>query len=236
MQLFIVQPNLKISDCDNCPSDSTLITKKHCYLKNLSNCKKIVHSLSSDEPEPSWCMAEKGPESCPSPTSPIIPTCPDSAEWPLCLPLQSINLTPSDFQNLDLNPDSKGEKEITSDILFKRLNIPKNLSQDEYKWLAVKYLQLISDISLLDYKYLKSFVKINKIIKKYFSKTEVSKNDEEIGFKCFNHEKKKFKKIEHFLILLLDLKKKFNSLYSDITIPEFNNGLKETYDANDDEQ
>lgn len=195
MELYIVKPNLEISDCENCPSEQTLISKKTDYLNLQKQCKELYNlninnkdnnNNNNKDNIPIWCIPSKN-------------------ENPYKLKIQSFNLLPQDY--------TKSDNSSNKNILDK-LSIPKLLTNFDGKWLALKFLQLNSDISLLQYKYLKSYTKITKLVKKFFSKPQISESDETEGFKQINNEMSKFKVYENLLSLLLELRKQFEKKYS----------------------
>ena len=207
MDFYIVKPNLQIADCEDCPSDSTLLSKKSAYLSLQKQCRKLSQMNGGDAEVPPWCRCKTPGHRSPSPSSeggdgedadPAIPS----------LPLQSITLAPQDYSKLEPRPDS---------LSLARLHLPNNISSLDGKWLALKYLQLNSDVALVRYKYLKSYAKIIRLLKKYFSKPQVSEyedySDSE-GFKQINDEMAKFKTFENILTLLVELKKKFHQRFS----------------------
>lgn len=201
MDIYIVKPNLEISNCENSPSNSTLLSKKSDYISLLQKCNRLCQINGGFEKIPKWCQIKS---SCHDKNS----KCHNVDE----LPLQSIVLDPQDYKKL----------EPKSDYSLSKLNIPNNISLVDGKWLALKYLQLDSDIALLRYKYLKSYAKITKLLKKYFSKPEISESEESEGLKQIDNEMSKFKALENILSMLLSLKVNFQNRFSDFesTTPE----------------
>lgn len=218
MDFYIVKPNLQIADCEDCPSDSTLLSKKSAYLSLQKQCRKLSQMNGGDAAVPAWCR-------CKSPGEPRSPSPADNDKGgrdagggqgqgqghgnPVAsLPLQSITLAPQDYSKLEPRPDA---------LSLARLDLPNNISSLDGKWLALKYLQLNSDVALVRYKYLKSYAKITRLLKKYFSKPQVSEyedySDSE-GFRQINDEMAKFKAFENVLTLLVELKKQFHQRFS----------------------
>ncbi|KAG0671280.1 hypothetical protein C6P42_003624, partial [Pichia californica] len=159
------------------------------YMKLFKQCAKLTelntsndHKKDNDSIEkdiPSWC---------------VVPN--NDNPYKLCL--QSLKLKPQDYTKLDPsihsdddnnnnnnnnnnknnNTDTNTTTSSTASSLLQRLAIPEDISLSDGKWLALKYLQINSDVALVQYKYLKSHIKITKIMKKYFSKPQVSEEDE----------------------------------------------------------
>lgn len=197
MDLYIVKPNLEIADCENCPSDSTLLAKKSAYLSLLKQCNKLSQMNGGEAQTPSWCR-------CHTNTAPGK-TGSKEDKAAACLSLQSITLTPQDYKKLEPRRES---------LSLARLDLPNNISAIDGKWLALKYLQLNSDVALMRYKYMKSYAKITKLLKKYFSKPQVSESEESEGLTQINDEMSKFRTFENILTLLLELKKQFHARFS----------------------
>jgi hypothetical protein len=228
MDLYIVKPNLEISKCDNCPTSKALLSKKSDYLSLLKKCNKLSELNGGNSHIPSWCHSPTIDNTLNSGLTlshfslPNLPSDDDNKDNnnknnndsededdndndnELNLPLQSIKLVPTDYTKSP-SPDS---------VSLSKLEIPLNITSIDGKWLALKYLQLTSDIALLRYKYLKSYTKINNLVKKYFSKPQVSEDEESSGCKLIDQEMSKFKKFENILTLLLDLKKKFKERFN----------------------
>ncbi|TID13524.1 hypothetical protein CANINC_004882 [Pichia inconspicua] len=241
MDVYFVKPNLQILSCDSCPTEENLVIKKTLYLSLLNKCSQLQQMSGSDSKLPSWCTNDPqtsndmtSSSSTPSveslnnmnmtrsPKTTATPKCflkhmlndsqnnrKDPSLDILTFPLQSVKLTPEDCYR---------KNKITDTIFFTRLNLPTNISSADRKWLALKYLQLSADVALLQYKYLKSYTKINKLVKKYFSKPQISESEEANGFRCISYEMDKFKSLENVLTFLTHLQDKFQTHFSNINI------------------
>lgn len=239
MDLYIVKPNLEILNCENSPTEETLISKKSNYLQLQKKCKHLAELNGGENISPPWCKGNDGGvviggEGSPSSTG--TGKAQDKIEASgsgesndsnesdtnhghthtrhhnrsVVLPLQSVALAPEDYTKL--HPD-------TDSISLSKLNIPTHLSLVDGKWLALKYMQLSSDVALLRYKYMKSYAKINRLVQKYFSKPQVSQDDETKGFKEINEEMGKFKIYENILSILVKLKKQFKEKFAGFNLP-----------------
>lgn len=278
MNIYIVKPDLHITDCDDTPTNSTLLSKKTDYLQSKNNCDKFLKTLVQTNPAspdtnsnsssntntdtktdtnqvsssiniiqtssqssndnnntndknicsvnpdiasiPRWCIANTDKldftnntdidsQSMASSISGSYSTCNDEIKPPPTkhFQLQSFSLDSNSYKDSDQIPNNEN-------TLLSYLKIPNGVClQTHGKWLTLKYLQILSDISLLRYKYLKSYSKLNKIIKKYFSKAVITESDEENGFKEFDIENESFKKLEHTLNLLIAIKKAFENKF-----------------------
>lgn len=61
VQLFVVHPNLELSNCDSIPTDKTIKSKKLNYLSNLNEYNKIIKNLFNDSSIstiPNWCLTK----------------------------------------------------------------------------------------------------------------------------------------------------------------------------------
>lgn len=227
MNVYIVQPNLEITNCENCPSEETLLSKKADYLANLNKCEKL-EQLNGMEHVPSWCVSSSRSEVS-SDSDDVQGHTHSNKHKHKRNHLHNHNHnhnhnhkpasdTDLDFQLQSFHPETGDYSKLDNDAAdapLSKLGIPPKVESQDGKWLALKYLQLNTDISLLQYKYLKCYVKINKIVQKWFSKPQITENDEQTGYKLINHEMDKFHKLENLLKLLLNLRLKFQAKYKD---------------------
>lgn len=200
MDVYFVKPNLEISNCDNCPNNNTLVCKKAYYLSLLKKCTKLSELNGGDSQIPNWCNGKFHDEKEDTEDEDT-----EDSENILTLPIQSFKLTIDDYTNpLD--------KDNIPPLLYK-LQIPSKLTPNDGKWLALKYLQLTSDIALVRYKYTKCYTKINKMISKYFSKPDLSLAEEKKGTKLVDKKLKRFRNLENLLNMLLELKNQFEKTF-----------------------
>ncbi|OWB70637.1 hypothetical protein B5S31_g316 [[Candida] boidinii] len=61
VQLYVVHPNLELSNCDSIPTDKTIKSKKLNYLSNLNEYNKLIKNLFNDSSIstiPNWCLTK----------------------------------------------------------------------------------------------------------------------------------------------------------------------------------
>ncbi|VEU20924.1 DEKNAAC101889 [Brettanomyces naardenensis] len=259
MQLFVVHPNLEVSDCDSSPTAETINVKKQSYLHNLKKYRKLIQRLSSDpsvKEIPDWCLTrdtesnisevllnnsaaftfdseeQQQTEEATSVTSDEADDAHEESQHrrssSACfaqrleainrvedLPIETIQITsenqlPFKETNGDRKPD--GSRVY---YLLPQLNLPENAPlTPRYKdFLALKYFQLTTDLSLVEFKYIQIYSKINKIIKKYFSTPELTPEIEDEGFSKVNIEMELFRKLENVLVRLRRLKTEFEDKF-----------------------
>jgi hypothetical protein len=155
----------------------------------------------------------------------------------LQLPLQSITLTEEDLKGSSnyttsttagssINTASSSSTSTsTSHDPLERLGIPIGITPSERdgKWLAFKYMQILSDIALVRYKYLKSNAKVNTLAQKYLcsSRTDIEPNADddaamEEGLAVVSAESNKCSALEHVLCTLLDVCTAFEKHFRDV--------------------
>lgn len=235
MDVYFVKPNLQILSCDSCPTEENLVSKKSVYLSLLDKCSQLQQISEHESAIPTWCTNESedssdlsSGSSTPSIESLNTLNAKKSSPESLTIEKQSSkgsrhndnkdavsDILNFPLQSLKLSPeDCYRETRITDSLLLTKLNLPSEISSTDNKWIALKYLQLSTDVALLQYKYLKSYTKINKLVKKYFSKPDISESQEAKGFKCISYEMNKFKSLENVLTLLLRLQEQFQTRFS----------------------
>lgn len=238
---------------DSCPSETTLLSKKYTYMALLHKCKKLLEMNGGAKAAPRWCenlhMPEESNDKCPSHNRKHSHshshshtnehcTATDNSEDAireqiLQLPLQSITLTDEDLKgssNYTTNTTAgsninTASSSSTSHDPLERLGIPIGITPSERdgKWLAFKYMQILSDIALVRYKYLKSNAKVNTLAQKYLcsSRTDIEPNAEddaamEEGLVVVSAESNKCSKLEHVLCTLLDVCTAFEKHFRDV--------------------
>lgn len=131
------------------------------------------------------------------------------------LPIEVIKLTDNDKLPFK---KSKGDKHPDGSLvtyMLQRIKLPteKHNSSNCRAFLMVKYLGISTDILLVEYKYVQIYSRMNSIIKKYFSKPELTAEMEEEGFEKVNKQMDFFKKLENVLVRLRRLKAEFEDAY-----------------------
>ncbi|KAH3661539.1 hypothetical protein OGAPHI_006387 [Ogataea philodendri] len=223
VQLFVVHPDLQVSDCNDCPSQNSLDKKKGEYIKNLKYYKRLTAKLSHNADVaqvPNYCLTRNteqnvndiihSAEKMDDGSDDDKPTLDDVHELSH-LPLSSMQISEDDFTK-------QGTTRVDSMSLEEKLELPANLDsrsmdEDTNNFLALKYLQIITDLSLVEYKYLQSYSKINESIKKYFSMPELTSDLEEEGCTVVSNEMEFFKKLELLLKRSRELKSQFEEKY-----------------------
>lgn len=215
MDVYFVKPNLEISNCENCPNQTTLVSKKAHYLSLLKKCTQLSELNGGDSQIPNWCnhISTKEDDDTDDEIDEEVDdndknndnNNENDDEEILVLPIQSFNPTVTDYTK-------PIDKENAPSVLYK-LQIPTKPTPMDGKWLALKYLQITSDIALVRYKYLKSYTKVNKLVCKYFSKPDLSLAEEQKGTQVVDTEMKRFRELENLLNLLLELKKQFEGTF-----------------------
>lgn len=123
------------------------------------------------------------------------------------LPLESIEITDSELVEF-----KGGDRPVTEHLLLDRLNMPPNASSD---LLGIKLLQLNTDISLVEFKYIQVYSQINQTIKKYFAAPELTPEMEEEGYTAVDRQMSFFRKLEFLLIRLRRILEEFLDCYGD---------------------
>ncbi|QPG73318.1 hypothetical protein FOA43_000628 [Brettanomyces nanus] len=255
MQIFMVHPNLEVSDCDSAPSAATINDKKQTYLHNLRRFRKLIHRLSHDDSVktiPDWCLTRdtennvteiirrnsgestfdtqqhaftdpesdssdgidnhgKSPSMCSAKKLESINTVED-------LPIETVQITDEDQLPFK---EAKGDRYPDGSrvyYLLDRMNLPKvtTMTPDFKNFLALKYFQLTTDLSLVEFKYIEIYSKINKIIKEYFSKPELTPEIEDEGFSKVNVQMDLFRKLENVLVRLRRLRLEFEDRFGEL--------------------
>ncbi|QOU23048.1 hypothetical protein BRETT_003239 [Brettanomyces bruxellensis] len=131
------------------------------------------------------------------------------------LPIETIRLNDEDQLPFKKNKGDKNSDGSLIIYMLQRINLPKKAKEGQnYRvFLVVKYLEISTDVLLVEYKYIQVYSRMNEIIRKYFSKPELTPEMEEEGFKQVNKEMDFFKKLENILVRLRRLKAEFKDTY-----------------------
>ncbi|GMG56235.1 unnamed protein product [Ambrosiozyma monospora] len=113
-------------------------------------------------------------------------------------------------------------KKVGDSYFSHKLQLPKNAPK---KLLSLRYFQLTTDMSLLEYKYLQLYSLVNNTIKEYFGASELELEKEEEGYHVVSQEMDFFKKLENLLIKLRFLKVEFENRFSSVFSEELD-GIK----------
>ena len=202
MDLYIVSPNLKIQNCEDCPSHDVLVSAKHKYLCLIHKSQSMYDSLVE---KPDWCKPRDNIN--------------EKNSMP---PLVSIILNNDDIPSTSNVPSNSSSKSFNND--FNRLNIPKSFFENNNNnnnnkiidknlidQLTLKYIYILTDLSYLKYKYLKSHIKINNLIKSNFTNKVVSEKEELDAINRISLETEKFHGLEFIIMRLVHLQKVFQS-------------------------
>ncbi|KAG7807862.1 hypothetical protein KL921_004157 [Ogataea angusta] len=220
VQLFVVHPDLQVSNCDDCPSEESLGKKKDAYLNSYKLYNKLIRQLSSN-PEitelQNWCLTKNAEQN----VRRILEHARDedvSVDPETINELDAIDnmddLKLSSFKVSDADFSKQASLKERAMSLIQRLDLPDNLDKDltdrkTNNFLAFKYLQIVMDLSLIEYKYLQVYSKINTAIKKYFSSPELTLDMEEEGCRIVSTQMDFFRKLEVLLKNLSSVKAEF---------------------------
>ncbi|KAG7909068.1 hypothetical protein KL906_002562 [Ogataea polymorpha] len=220
VQLFVVHPDLQVSNCDDCPSKESLGKKKDAYVNSYRLYNKLIRQLCSN-PEvtelPNWCLTKNAEHN----VRRILEHARDedvSVDPETINELDAIDnmddLKLSSFKVNDADFSSQSSLKEKTLSLIQRLDLPDDLDKDltnqkTNSFLAFKYLQIVMDLSLIEYKYLQIYSRINTAIKKYFSSPELTLDMEEEGCRIVSTQMDFFKKLEVLLKELSSVKAEF---------------------------